>query len=144
MDTAEQTTRHKAREMALQILFQTEFVPHLDLEQAIELYRQHLLPATLDLVYCKTLVEGIKQNRAALDGLIQSHSQNWKVSRMSLVDANILRIAAYEIRFSQPPIAPKVAIDEAVELAKHYGTTESAAFVNGVLDRFAQPELAGR
>ena len=136
------TTRHKAREMALQILFQLEFLPHLDLDQAIDLYRQHLASSPSDFDYCHELVDGIRSNREALDGLIQTNSQNWKVSRMSLVDLSILRLAAFEIRFAQPRLSPRVAIDEAVELAKHYGSTESSSFVNGILDRLAQPELA--
>ena len=136
------TTRHKAREMALQILFQLEFAPQLDVRQAIELYRQNLLTAPEELQYCQTMVEGIRARRSEVDALVESFSQNWKIGRMALVDLNILRIATFEIRFAQDPIAPKVAIDEAIELAKRYGSTDSSAFVNGVLDRLAAKELS--
>ena len=83
--------------------------------------------------YCDALVNGVIENRAAIDSLIEANSDNWTIERMPVVDRNVLRVAVYELVF-RDDIPFKVAIDEAVELAKRYGADESGAFVNGVLD----------
>ena len=83
--------------------------------------------------YAEALVRGVLDKKDAIDRVIEISSDNWSVERMPLVDRNILRIAVYEMRYSDVPF--KVAIDEAVELAKRFGTDESGAFVNGILDR---------
>ena len=76
------------------------------------------------------------RDRPALDGLIQAAAENWRIERLAVVDRNILRIGAHEIKSESVP--PVVAIDEALWLAHRFGTTESPAFVNGVLDRIAR------
>jgi len=83
--------------------------------------------------FAKELVKGVWTNKEALDKLISRASRNWRIERMSRVDRNILRLAVFEVRYMED-IPPKVSIDEAVELGKKYGTEESGAFVNGVLD----------
>jgi len=83
------------------------------------------------------LVRGVRENLAEIDGLIQSHSTNWKLARMAAVDKNILRVAVFELK-NRPDIPTKVTINEAVEIAKKFGSTESGAFVNGILDNIAQ------
>lgn len=83
--------------------------------------------------YAEALVRGVLEKKGDIDRVIEISSDNWSVERMPLVDRNILRIAVYEMRYSDVPF--KVAIDEAVELAKRFGTDESGAFVNGILDR---------
>jgi len=80
------------------------------------------------------LVCGVCEKKEELDQIISKASINWRIERMSRVDRNILRIAVYEILFMDD-IPPKVSIDEAVELGKKYGTEESGAFVNGILDK---------
>ena len=79
------------------------------------------------------LIKGVTENRKDLDGMIESRSHNWKLARMALVDRNILRLAAYEMTFSRD-VPDKVVINEAIELAKDFGTDESGSFINGVLD----------
>jgi N utilization substance protein B len=84
--------------------------------------------------YAAELAQGVKANKDHIDALIEAHSQHWKLYRMSRIDRNILRIAVYELT-SCPDVPPKVCIDEAVEIGKKFGTTESGAFINGILDQ---------
>lgn len=83
--------------------------------------------------YSREVVVGVWENRTDLDRLISGSSKNWRVERMSRVDINILRIAIYEVLYMKE-VPPKVSMDEAVELGKRYGTEESGAFINGILD----------
>ena len=83
--------------------------------------------------YSREVVLGVWENKADLDRRIRSSSKNWRVERMTRVDRNILRIAIYEVVYRKD-VPPKVSIDEAVELGKRYGTEESGAFINGILD----------
>jgi len=100
-----------------------------------ELFEVDLEPESLN--FARQLVCGTDAHMSEIDDAIQSASRNWRLDRMSRVDRNILRLATYELtRAEDIPI--KVAINEAVELAKRYGADESAAFVNGILDRVAQ------
>lgn len=88
-----------------------------------------------------TLIKGVLENKPRIDSLIERYSSNWKISRMGCVDRNILRIAAYELLFC-PDIPPKVSINEAVDIGKLYGTEESGAFINGILDGIYQYEAS--
>ncbi len=93
--------------------------------------------------FAAELVRGVRENLEDIDGIIQAHSTNWKLTRMAAVDKNILRMAVFELR-SRPDIPTKVAINEAVEIAKKYGSSDSGAFVNGILDNIAQEIRKGR
>lgn len=123
--------RRKARETALQALYKIDISAGSPGEQDLEL--EELAPGTEARRYCETLVQGVRSRINELDAEIEKHSENWTVSRMSVVDRNILRIAAYELLYSDVPY--KVIIDEAVELAKKFGTDESGPFINGIIDR---------
>lgn len=83
------------------------------------------------------LVEGVIKYKDEIDSLIHSSSKNWKISRMPVVDRNIMRIALYEILYCSD-IPAKVSINEAVDIAKEYGTDDSGAFINGILDRIRE------
>jgi N utilization substance protein B len=128
--------RREARELALQVLFQTEFNTPVSTTEILGLFEEHV--AKEIVAYAELLVHGIEKHKTELDRQIQSVSQHWKVSRMSLVDRNILRIAVFEMKYSSDPVKPGIAINEAVAIAKKYGTTDSGAFVNGVLDQFSR------
>ena len=93
--------------------------------------------------FARELVAGVRRNRAELDRLIDQTAEHWSLERISATDRNILRLGAYEILHSDTP--DPVAIDEAIELAKRFGTAQSAAFVNGILDRLmhGKQEAAG-
>ncbi|MBL8950759.1 MAG: transcription antitermination factor NusB [Myxococcaceae bacterium] len=83
------------------------------------------------------LVEGVRQKLAELDAQIEKHSTNWRIDRMSRIDRNVLRLGAYELAH-RPDVPKKVALNEAVELGKKFGTEESSSFINGLLDKLAQ------
>ena len=85
--------------------------------------------------FTETLVKGVETHRPVLDTSIQEASTNWRLERMAALDRNILRLAAFELLFLSGDVPRRVAINEAVELAKTFGTEGSSAFVNGVLDR---------
>ena len=88
------------------------------------------------------LVRGVAMTRQEIDRVIEQHSSNWKISRMSCVDRNIMRIAVYEL-FFRDDIPAKVSINEAIDIGKKYGTEESGAFINGILDSIRQAMDAG-
>lgn len=127
------TARRQARELALQILFQTEFAPQISFKTFLEVFEQSLDAEVIS--YAETLVQGVQGNKEKVDAKIQASSAHWKVERMATIDRNILRIAVYEMKFASEPIKENIAINEAVEIAKKYGTTDSASFVNGLLDQ---------
>ena len=134
--------RHRAREVALQILYrydvalQTSGVPiPVDAELAKDLARHfdHFqVPENLR-EFAAQLVAGTLQNMVELDGVLEKHTSHWRISRMGYVDRSLLRMAAYELKFV-PDTPPSVVIDEAIELGKQFGNEETPSFVNGVLD----------
>ncbi len=134
--------RRRSREMALQLLFQTEFVPGgFQASTAPEMLRRFNTDFGIEQEiseYGSMLFLGIAQKLKEIDAIIQSHSSHWKVSRMGLVDLSVMRIAVFEMKFLGEPLNPRIAIDEAVEIAKKFGSTDSGAFVNGILDQVAR------
>ena len=88
------------------------------------------------LEFARQLVTGVVSRLPELDGLVSLHARNWRVSRMAVVDRNVLRLGAYELRDTETPVA--VVIDEAVDLARRFGSDRSPSFVNGVLDAIAK------
>lgn len=130
------TARRQARELALQLLFQTEFAPQISYQTFLDVFEQSVDPEVTD--YADQLIKGVQKNKEAIDSKIQASSAHWKVERMATIDRNILRIAVFEMKFAADPIKENIAINEAVEIAKKYGTTESASFVNGLLDQVSK------
>ena len=127
--------RHSGREAALQMLFQVE-ASSVSADQAIELFWRTFEADPEGRTYADTLVRGVVENLAAIDERIGKASKNWRIERMSRVDRNLLRLGSYELML-RPDVPRAVILDEAVELAKAFGTDESSSFVNGVLDRIA-------
>jgi N utilization substance protein B len=142
------TTRRKGRESALQILYQLEIlspdknsaslanVSRANASEAIEKFFQHFEAQNELLDHATALVHGILLNSQRIDEMISKHSEKWRLERMAIVDRNVLRIACYEFLFA-PDLSPGIIIDEAVEVAKRFGSDKSAAFVNGILDSIA-------
>jgi N utilization substance protein B len=128
--------RSRAREVALQVLFQDDLNPGGNPHVADEFLKRRLAGYDELIAFARSLVSGVRRNRAELDALLSRTADNWRVERMAATDRNILRLGAYEILYADTPDA--VAINEAVELAKRYGTAQSAQFVNGILDRFVE------
>ena len=119
--------------MALMVLYQMEHTG-AGAPDALEVFIANFeAPARL-LNYARSLVKGVENRRLEIDEMLQAVSRRWKLSRMPGVDRSILRLACYEMLFSQGKVPPKVAINEAVELAKRFGSEESPNFINGVLD----------
>ena len=124
--------RRKARESTLQILFQLEF-DDTQPEKTIDSFWLNQKATKEIREHSRWLVEGITLHSESIDRLIQSVSANWRVSRMAIVDRNVLRIAVFELLHGEE-IAPAIVINEAIEIAKKYSSEEGATFVNGILD----------
>ncbi len=133
--------RRRARGYALQVLYSLDVEDAPSTGEAIAAFWasfEHDEPDETARRFAGELVEATMQARDEVDDAIQKASKNWRLERMSRVDRNILRMATREL-LSEPDVPVRVAINEAVELAKRFGAEESPAFVNGVLDRIAQP-----
>ena len=124
--------RRKARELATQVLFHMEFSPG-EPDDVFHLICESFRASMSIRAFSKKLVYGVCENKEHLDSLISRSSKNWRLERMPYVDKCILRLGVFEIFFMED-IPPKVSIDEAVELGKKFGTEDSGAFINGVLD----------
>jgi N utilization substance protein B len=139
--------RRRAREVSLQLLFEID----LGKKSADEILSTVRLPWQRSLSvemepeedpeqiedFVRQIIDGVCRNVREIDQLIESHSTHWKLSRMAIVDRNILRMAVFEILYCED-IPPSVSINEAIEIGKRYGTEESGAFINGVLDHIAK------
>lgn len=147
--------RRRSREIALQILHQIDVsgAPESDADVDVMVARffEHLalkggpareededdasdLGAKIDRPLVQELVRGVTQHWAELDEILTKLSQNWRLERMAIVERNVIRIALYELKYAES-VPVNVVLNEAVELAKRYGTAEGAAFTNGLLDR---------
>ncbi len=126
--------RRRAREIVVQILFQQDLNPDPDVEIENEFIANRLHRKDAVVKFAKVLLNGIREKQAEIDQELQTTAENWKLNRMAATDRSILRLATFEILFFPETPGP-VAINEAIELAKRYGTNNSAQFVNGILDR---------
>ena len=125
--------RSRAREIVLQVLYQDD----LNTDQPEDI-RLRFINARLNqdrslVEFAEDLLAGVRRHRDKVDQQLEEIARNWKLSRMAATDRNVLRLGAYEILFTETPT--RVAVNEAIELAKRYGTNNSSQFVNGVLDR---------
>ncbi len=128
--------RRVGREMALQMLYSRDYAMG-EVSSLMELVLDEAEPGTASgRTFADELVRGVLEHRETLDQRIADKSKNWAISRMARVDLSILRLAVFELLF-RPDIPKNVTINEAIEVAKKYGTEESPAFVNGILDEIA-------
>lgn len=139
------TRRSRAREVALQLLFQTDQNPTGMPRKAVEAFARDRLVNEQALrggaglaAFALGLFDGVNDKRAEIDPTISSVAENWRLTRMSVVDRNVLRLGTFELLFdpARPPL--EVVIDEAIELSRRFGAKESPGFVNGILDRIAR------
>ena len=134
--------RHRARELALKVLFQLEHSPEDDPGEALA-YHAGEERAPGDVVqFAGELVDGVMRSRAALDEIIQGASTNWRLDQMGRVDRVVLRMAVYEIAVSRK-VPVRAAINESIELAKTFSGEESGRFVNGILGKVAETAARG-
>lgn len=120
--------RRKAREFVLRLLYQREFV-----DASLEESLADIEPGEQRL-YIEQTFQGIVDHLAEVDALISEHAVGWRVERLAVIDRNILRLGLFEL-LHEPDIPAEVAMDEAVELSKKYGTEHAQVFINGILDR---------
>jgi transcription antitermination factor NusB len=125
--------RTRARELALQFLYQLDLRGPDFLGEAKDFFRSEEEDKS-SREFATGLVNGVAAHRTELDEVIRAVAQNWEITRMAVIDRNVLRMAAYEL-FHCPDIPPKVAINEAIELGKRFSTQNSGAFINGILDK---------
>ncbi|MEN6317304.1 MAG: transcription antitermination factor NusB [Syntrophaceae bacterium] len=124
--------RRKAREIALQVLYELD-VLNITVNEAVRLFWNNFDAPEESKKFSTLLIEGTWDKREQIDSLISSCSENWSLARMSRVDRNILRMAVYELLHC-PDIPPKVTLNEAIDIAKLYGSENSGSFINGILD----------
>ena len=134
--TGRQRTRRMARCALLQVLYEVDSSGH-SVEDSLRWVVEQLSLDEKSVAFVRAIANGVLQHRQALDGEIHQYAPTWPVSQLAVVDRNILRIAIYEILMSQET-PPKVAINEAVELAKQFGSENLPQFVNGVLGAVMQ------
>ena len=126
--------RRKAREIALQFLYQLDLNGDDDpAPAAAEFWARHAVDSEAR-AFAEALVRGAKANQPKIDETIAQFTEHWDLDRMAVVDRNLLRLAVYELLW-QSDVPAKVAINEAIEIAKKFGTQESGRFINGILDR---------
>ncbi len=128
--------RSRAREVVLQILYRDDLNPDGQGQTADSFLASRLHADEELTAFARSLLSGVRRNRGELDQLLDKTAENWSLERMAVTDRNVLRLGAFEILYTETP--DRVAINEAVELAKRFGTDQSAQFVNGILDRFLQ------
>lgn len=131
--------RSRAREVAFQVLYQDDQNPHCSPSIGEQLIQQRLRSSDL-ADFARILVAGVRRHRQDVDVRIEQTAANWSLKRMAVTDRNVLRLGAYEILFSDTP--GKVAVDEAIELAKRFGSAQSPQFVNGILDKLLNSQPA--
>jgi len=124
--------RRKSRELAMQALFYMDMGQN-DSNEMLESFCDNFTPSRKALPFFLKLVKGVMQGKADIDSILERFSDNWKLSRMSCVDRNTMRVAVYELLYCHD-IPSKVSINEAIDIGKKFGTKESGAFINGILD----------
>ncbi len=132
--------RSRAREVALQLLVQRDLNPGVGREAVADFVRDRLRDPALE-PFGLGLYDGVVAHADDIDRRLTAAADNWRLQRMALVDRNVLRLGGYELLFT-PETPAAVVLDEAVELARRFGSADSPAFVNGVLDRLRQDAVA--
>ncbi|MFA4991700.1 MAG: transcription antitermination factor NusB [Candidatus Omnitrophota bacterium] len=132
--------RTLARECALKVLYRIEIAREPAEDSIKDFWSKPEAPIDEQVrAFAGTLVNGTCENISEIDAVISRHADNWTISRMAVIDKNILRMAIFEMLFSRD-IPPNVSINEAIELAKRYGDIDSGKFVNGILDKVKKTE----
>lgn len=131
------SSRHRAREFSIKVLYQIDTCGKEDVEEAIMEGRRLITHRGADIDYSLRLIRGVVKNLKAIDEIIKGAAEHWSLERMDTLVKNILRIATFELLYCKD-IPYKVSIDEAVELGKRFGRSDSPTFINGVLDSIAK------
>ncbi len=134
------STRRRAREIVLQMLYEADMNDTRDANEKRRFIKSRLQGRRALTDFACNLLEGTLQHQSEIDEQLAKLATNWSLSRMPVVDRNVLRMGAYELMFGETP--GRVAVNEAILLAKRYGDTNSPRFVNGVLDRLLKQDAA--
>ena len=129
-------SRHLSRSIAMQSLYEWDFFGKKEksLEEIVKRNIKELGPGLEDTTFTFKLADGVKENIAKLDKIIEKSAPEWPVDQITIIDRNILRLGIYELLYSnKDEVPPKVAINESIELAKTFGGESSGKFINGVL-----------
>ena len=124
--------RRRARELAMQALYQSE-VTGQTVEESFQLLKENFQANKKAVSYALDILAGVEKCRVEIDDLISKHSKNWRLERMAMVDRNVLRVAAFEL-LNKEDVPASVVINEAIEVATRYSDEDAPAFINGVLD----------
>ena len=130
--------RSRARAVVLQVLYEDDLNPRHDWLASDQFLQRRLRNDESLVEFARELLAGVRRNRPELDRLLGEAAANWSLGRMAVTDRNALRLGAYEIVYTQTP--PRVAINEAIDLARRFGTEQSGHFVNGILDRLLREQ----
>lgn len=133
--------RRRARELAVQFLYQMEVNP-LEPHEALESFCQSVSASRQVKEFATRIVAGVQQYREEIDRIIGKYSEHWRLERIDRVDKNILRMGVFELLYCDD-IPFKVALNEAIDIGKQFGTEESGAFINGILDKISKMEKSG-
>jgi len=125
--------RRRARELAMQALYQSE-TTGVEVMEAFRLLRENFQANKKAAPYALEILSGVSDSLAEIDKLISDHSKNWRLERMAVVDRNILRVAAFEFLKKQDDVPASVVINEAIEVAARYSDEDASPFINGILD----------
>lgn len=132
--------RTLAREWALKILYQADIIKGPIVKSAEQFLAIEENKDPESEAFCQSLVKGVEAHKSDIDKKIVEYAKNWEFHRIALIDRNVLRLGIYELKY-EARVPPKVAINEAVELAKKYGDLDSSKFVNGILDHIHKKEI---
>jgi len=132
--------RTLSREIALKILYASEITGEPVDDAARKFWENEVIGGDEVKTYAEMLVSGVGSHLEEIDSAISRFAANWEIGRMATIDRNIIRVAAFELMFLDD-IPPKVAMNEAIEIAKKYGDKDSGKFVNGILDRISRPKI---
>ena len=132
--------RRRAREVAVQILFEDDVNPRATAKELEGFLKGRLNNPEME-EFALRLILGVRRNLGEIDGQLERIAENWSLSRMAAADRSILRLAAFEVLYTDTPF--RVAVNEAIELAKRFGGAQSGAFVNGILDKLRPEETEG-
>ncbi len=131
--------RRRSRELALQVLYQRDITGQDAAKTLIQL-QEHFSSASVRDDFAERIVLGVLTHREEIDRLVEQYSDNWRLARMTVIDRNLLRLATFELLYCDE-IPPKVTLNEAVDLGKKFGSEESSAFINGILDRIRKEKV---
>jgi len=129
--------RRRAREYALQILFQLDVTDSKSNDNLFEDFWENINEEDDVKEFAKDIVRGTRENIDTIDEIIKKAAEHWTIDRMAVVDRNILRAATYELLY-RPDIPPSVTINEAIDISKKYSTEDSSSFINGILDKISK------